>query len=242
MSRDPLSLTFVFVFPIVTMLIIGGVVRHRSGPGVRRHEPVALVRRVVPHRRDRRDRPGHAAGAPGRLPRARRAAPVRGGRLPALVVRDRPTRHRAGHDRGRLARPARRGRAGLRHPAGATHAWRVAAGLVVGSLGFVSVGVLLGSLLPSARAAQAVGLLLFFPSFLLGAGGPPPHVMGSASAPRRRRSAIDAGHQIGSRAVARSRYRDTGADRGSRARRRGDVCRGAAHGPVKVTGSTCDVT
>jgi ABC-2 type transport system permease protein len=24
-----------------------------------------------------------------------------------------------------------------------------------------------------------VGLLLFFPSFLLGAGGPPPHVMGS---------------------------------------------------------------
>ena len=35
-------------------------------------------------------------------------------------------------------------------------------------------------LLPCARAAQAVGLMLFFPSFLLGAGGPPPHVMGSA--------------------------------------------------------------
>jgi ABC-2 type transport system permease protein len=31
--------------------------------------------------------------------------------------------------------------------------------------------------LPSARAAQAVGLILFFPSFLLGAGGPPPLVM-----------------------------------------------------------------
>ena len=43
----------------------------------------------------------------------------------------------------------------------------------------MSIGVLLGSLLPSARSAQAVGLLLFFPSFLLGAGGPPPHVMGS---------------------------------------------------------------
>jgi ABC-2 type transport system permease protein len=40
--------------------------------------------------------------------------------------------------------------------------------------------VLLGSLLPSARSAQAVGLLLFFPSFLLGSGGPPPQVMGSA--------------------------------------------------------------
>jgi ABC-2 type transport system permease protein len=57
---------------------------------------------------------------------------------------------------------------------------RVALGLVLGSVGFVSLGVLLGSVLPSARAAQAVGLMLFFPSFLLGAGGPPPHVMGSA--------------------------------------------------------------
>jgi hypothetical protein len=32
--------------------------------------------------------------------------------------------------------------------------------------------------LPSARSAQAVGLLLFFPSFLLGAGGPPPGAAG----------------------------------------------------------------
>jgi ABC-2 type transport system permease protein len=56
---------------------------------------------------------------------------------------------------------------------------RVVLGLVFGSVGFVSIGVLLGTLLPSARAAQAVGLMLFFPSFLLGAGGPPPHVMGS---------------------------------------------------------------
>ncbi len=51
--------------------------------------------------------------------------------------------------------------------------------LAFGAVGFVSLGVLLGTVLPSARSAQAVGLLLFFPSFLLGAGGPPPHVMGS---------------------------------------------------------------
>ncbi|HEX2576143.1 MAG TPA: ABC transporter permease, partial [Aquihabitans sp.] len=53
------------------------------------------------------------------------------------------------------------------------------AAVAVGTVGFVSLGVLLGTVLPSARAAQAVGLLLFFPSFLLGAGGPPPEVMGS---------------------------------------------------------------
>jgi ABC-2 type transport system permease protein len=57
--------------------------------------------------------------------------------------------------------------------------WRVALALLLGAVAFVSIGVLLGTLLPSARAAQAVGLLIFFPSFLLGAGGPPPHVMGS---------------------------------------------------------------
>ena len=57
---------------------------------------------------------------------------------------------------------------------------RVVAGVAAGSVAFVSLGVLLGTLLPSARAAQAVGLLLFFPSFLLGVGGPPPAVMSDA--------------------------------------------------------------
>lgn len=42
---------------------------------------------------------------------------------------------------------------------------------------FVSIGIALGLLMPSARSAQGVGLLLFFPSFLLGGAGPPPEVM-----------------------------------------------------------------
>jgi ABC-2 type transport system permease protein len=52
--------------------------------------------------------------------------------------------------------------------------------LGLGAVAFVSLGIVLGTVLPSARAAQSVGLILFFPSFLLGAGGPPPHVMGAA--------------------------------------------------------------
>jgi len=54
---------------------------------------------------------------------------------------------------------------------------RVAAAMIAGSLAFVGLGVLLGTLLPSARAAQAIGLLLYFPSLLLGVGGPPTFVM-----------------------------------------------------------------
>lgn len=57
---------------------------------------------------------------------------------------------------------------------------RVLAGSLLGATAFISIGVVLGTLLPSARAAQAVGLMLFFPSFLLGVGGPPPAVMGDA--------------------------------------------------------------
>ena len=40
--------------------------------------------------------------------------------------------------------------------------------------------MLRGSLLPSVRSARSVGLLKFFPSFLLGAGGPLPRVTGLA--------------------------------------------------------------
>ncbi|MBT3363975.1 MAG: ABC transporter permease [Chloroflexi bacterium] len=42
---------------------------------------------------------------------------------------------------------------------------------------FAAIGVLLGALLPTARAAQGVGLLLFFVMFFLGGSGPPFDVM-----------------------------------------------------------------
>jgi ABC-2 type transport system permease protein len=54
---------------------------------------------------------------------------------------------------------------------------RTAIGLVVATLAFASFGVALGSIMPNARAAQGIGLILFFPQFLLGGGGPPPAVL-----------------------------------------------------------------
>lgn len=51
---------------------------------------------------------------------------------------------------------------------------RTIAGGVAGTFAFASLGVALGSLMPTARAAQGMGLLVFFPMFLLGGGGPPP--------------------------------------------------------------------
>jgi ABC-2 type transport system permease protein len=54
---------------------------------------------------------------------------------------------------------------------------RTGAGLVLGTLAFTSLGVALGSIMPTARAAQGIGLMLFFPLFLLGGGGPPPEAL-----------------------------------------------------------------
>jgi ABC-2 type transport system permease protein len=54
----------------------------------------------------------------------------------------------------------------------ATVAWFVA-----GLACFIAIGGALGVLMPSARAAAAIGNLVFVPMFLLGGGGPPREVM-----------------------------------------------------------------
>jgi ABC-2 type transport system permease protein len=56
----------------------------------------------------------------------------------------------------------------------------VALGFAVGALSFIALGLLLGSLAPTARAAQAIGLVLFFPMWLLSGAGPPRGVMTEA--------------------------------------------------------------
>jgi ABC-2 type transport system permease protein len=54
----------------------------------------------------------------------------------------------------------------------------VAAGTLLGAVTFITIGIALGLALPSARSAQGLGMLLFFPFFLLGGAGPPPDAMG----------------------------------------------------------------
>jgi ABC-2 type transport system permease protein len=60
------------------------------------------------------------------------------------------------------------------------HPAQVAAGLAAGTLTLVLLGVALGLAAPTARAAQAIGLLAFFPLYLLGGGGPPKGAMTGA--------------------------------------------------------------
>jgi ABC-2 type transport system permease protein len=81
----------------------------------------------------------------------------------------------------------------------------VALGFAVAALSFVALGVLLGSLAPTARAAQAIGLVLFFPMWLLSGAGPPRAVMTPDDARAKRRPAADPrGHR---HPAALARYR-----------------------------------
>jgi len=68
----------------------------------------------------------------------------------------------------------------VNHPQGPRQAGGVAVAFLVGSLSLLALGVLLGALLPTARAAQGAGVLLWFVLLILGGAGPPPEVLPSA--------------------------------------------------------------
>jgi ABC-2 type transport system permease protein len=56
----------------------------------------------------------------------------------------------------------------------------VAGVLVLLILGFSAFGIFLGAVLPTARAAQAIGMLVWFVMLFLGGAGPPPEVLTGA--------------------------------------------------------------
>jgi ABC-2 type transport system permease protein len=179
MVRDPLVLTFVFAFPIVTMLIIGGSFGTTPDPDFAGARPsqwyVASYFTVVIAATGMIMLPVHLASyrERGVLRRFLASGFPRFSFAVAQFIVGLLVTAVAAALLLVVAAPVY-GIPSVHVP------WRVAVGIAAGAVAFVSGGVLLGSLLPSARAAQAVGLLLFFPSFLLGSGGPPPAVMGSA--------------------------------------------------------------
>ena len=178
--RDPLTLTFVLVFPIVTMLIIGGSFGTEPTDAFPVNPSdwyVASYLTVVigatglimlpVHIASYRERGVLRRFAVAGFPRWSFAIAELAVGLIAIAV--------SGALLLAVAAPVY-GVPAVDQPL------RVVAGVVAGSVAFVSLGVLLGTVLPSARAAQAIGLLLFFPSFLLGVGGPPPGAMSDALA------------------------------------------------------------
>lgn len=59
-------------------------------------------------------------------------------------------------------------------------AWLLLPAFALSAVMFAALGVMLGSLLPTARAAQAAGMLLWFLMLFVGGAGPPPEVLTGA--------------------------------------------------------------
>ncbi|HEY4280348.1 MAG TPA: ABC transporter permease [Conexibacter sp.] len=57
---------------------------------------------------------------------------------------------------------------------------QTALGLLAATATLTLIGIAIGLAAPTARAAQAIGLLAFFPLYLLGGGGPPKDAMSGA--------------------------------------------------------------
>ncbi len=177
MQREPLVLAFVFAFPVVTVLVIAGAFTAEDAPDFGGVDPSRRVRLVLPGRDHRGDRTGDGAGACRGVPAARGTAPFRRSRLPpwSFAV----TSIAVGVLLTLVASAVMLAVAGPLYGLPAIHSpARTLLAILVGAVTFTSIGLLIGSVVPNARAAQGIGLLAFFPSFLLGGGGPPPSVMG----------------------------------------------------------------
>ncbi len=57
--------------------------------------------------------------------------------------------------------------------------WNVILALLLGSLSMFSIGYLIASLMPSARAGQIVGMVIFYPMMFLSGAGMPLEIMGA---------------------------------------------------------------
>lgn len=177
--REPLVLAFVFAFPIVTVLVIAGSFGTKDAHSFGFVEPskwyvasylavviaaIGLV--MVPvHLAGYRERGVlrrfAAAGFPGwSFSVAQLAVGVILTLVASAVLM--------------MFAGAAYGVPGVKSPVATV------AAVLLGAVAFTSLGLLIGTAVPTARAAQGIGLLLFFPSFLLGVGGPPPAAMSSA--------------------------------------------------------------
>jgi ABC-2 type transport system permease protein len=172
-AREPIAVVFAFAFPLVVLLVLAGVFRSdtfRGVSGIDYYVPgyLAVVIASI-----------GLIGIPVHLAALRERGVLR--RLRASSV---PVTSLIGAQMIVNFAMAALGGAVLLIAAGLIYGFGapdsipgVALAFAISTLSFVAVGILIGSLAPSARAAQAIGLVLFFPMWLLSGAGPPPGVM-----------------------------------------------------------------
>ena len=177
--RDWTVLVFAFVFPPFVMLILAGVFGNQPDEGYAGQRPddyyvtaslgVPVIALAL-------------VGLPVALASYRELGVLR--RFEAFGTRRRRRSRRRPSSRAGWCSPApcSCSRWPRRRTASRTWCTRVQTllGLAAGTATLVLLGIAIGLAAPTARAAQAIGLLAFFPLYLLGGGGPPKGVMTDA--------------------------------------------------------------
>jgi ABC-2 type transport system permease protein len=178
-AREPIAVVFAFAFPLVVLLVLAGVFGSQPDADF---GGVAGVDYYVPGYLGVVVASIGLVALPVHLASLRERGVVRRLRASSVSVAGLFGAQMAVH----VAMAALGGAvllvaAGLVYDVGApASVGGVALAFAVGSVSFVALGLLLGSLAPTARAAQAVGLVLFFPMWLLSGAGPPRGVMTEA--------------------------------------------------------------
>jgi ABC-2 type transport system permease protein len=174
--REPSVLVGLVAFPAVTVLILAGVFGSEPDPefaGVRPSEHYVVgYLGVVLAQMGLVTIPAHVASHRERgVTRRYRASGVAGG---ALVASHAALGSLIGLAAALIVLVVGGAVYGVPAPEDplAVVAW-IAAGVAC----FVALGIAIGTLVPSSRAATAIGNLVFVPMFLLGGGGPPRDVM-----------------------------------------------------------------
>jgi ABC-2 type transport system permease protein len=179
-AREPLTVVFVLVLPVVILYVLNGVFGSQPDPGVwEGHSPVdfytaayvALVVATI----GVLSLPVHLAGYRERgVLRRFRASALRPWTLVGAHVL-------VAFVTGVMGSVLLTAVSALGYDATLPRDWLgVVGAFLLVSLAFAALGALLGLLLPTARAAQGAGVLLFFVFLMLGGAGPPREVLPSA--------------------------------------------------------------
>ena len=173
--REPLVGAFVFAFPIVLVLVLGGIFGETDGSfeGAKPSDYyVAAYVAVAIGAIGLVMLPGQIAAYRERgVLRRFRAAGVAGWVFPTAIALVSLVMALAAAVAIAITAWLSYGLPGLADPV------RTLGFGALGAVAFVSFGTLIGWLMPSSRSAQGVGLVLFIPMFLLGGGGPPPDAL-----------------------------------------------------------------
>lgn len=179
LGREPLTIVFTLALPVVVLFVLGGVFGNQPDPGY--YRGVGAMDYYMPAYVGLVLASMGLIGLPVHIASYREAGVLR--RFSASAI---PQLSIAG---GEAAVTVVFGIAGsvllavvsvaVYHVSAPVWILGVAAAFVISAIAFAAVGVLLGYLLPTARSAQGVGVVLWFVVMMLSGTGPPIEVLNS---------------------------------------------------------------